>query len=213
MTLASSYHGSVAEKKATLAQLRAHRAADQIVKGSYWSDGKGCAVGCLTHSPDGGHDQFPDRWGIPVQVAYLVDQLFELLPVEVAVEWPVRFMSAVPVGADLSGVWDRWCVWMLSGLVVDGVDGSVVVMRDLFVRAVAGDEPSVEEWSRAAWAAEAAWAARAAEAARAAWAARAARAAWAEGAAEAAWAAGAAWAAEACDELVRLVKSAPRSRP
>jgi hypothetical protein len=115
-----TYHGNVSEKKATLKQLRHHRMLDQIVQGMYWEgngDGRGCAVGCLTHDPNGGHDQFPERWGVPVQLAYLMDQIFEALPKDEAVEWPVRIMSAIPVGRDLSRVYDRFCVWMLRDLV------------------------------------------------------------------------------------------------
>jgi hypothetical protein len=236
MTL--TYHDKVSEKRATLKQLRLHRELDQIVQGTYWQGngaGKGCAVGCLTHDPNGGHDQFPDRWGIPVQIAYLIDQIFESLTVEEAKDWPVRFMSAVPVGADLSRVWDKFCVWMLRDLVPIAGENAAVVeqMAVLFDRAAGGDEPSDTEWTEAAWAAgaaraveaaEAARAARAAEAARAVEAARAAEAAWAEEAAraaEAAWAAAEAaraaeaawaaegnqWAREAADELVRIVKA------
>jgi hypothetical protein len=206
MTGTLTYHASVGEKRKTLAQLRAHRKLDQIVQGTYWreenGDSRGCAVGCLTHHPRGGHDQFPDRWGVPVQIAYLMDYIFEALPVDKAKDWPVRIMSAIPVGKDLSGVYDRWCVWVLRRLVVlAGVSAPVVeVMASLFERAVEGDEPTNMEWAQAAEAAraaQAAWAARAARAAEAARAARAAEAAWAAGAARAAEAAEAARAARA----------------
>ena len=142
-----------------------------------------------------------------MQIAYLIDQIFESLPLKTAVDWPVRAMSAIPTGADLSGVWDRWCVWMLRRLIAGAPAGadmaSVAAMASLFERAVAGDEPTDAEW--AAEAAEAAWAAEAARAAEAAWAARAAEAA------RAAWAAEAARAAEAAaNELVRILRTAPR---
>jgi hypothetical protein len=206
-------------KESVLARLEEHRAADEIVQGLYWASkgsGRGCAVGCLTHNPTGGHRAFPKLWGIPVQLAYLIDNLFEALPLEEAKAWPQRIMSAIPVGADLSGVWDRWALWMLvdpqHGVArVSGASrGAVEAMGALFQRAVDGDEPPEEEWARTAEAARAAGAARAAWAAGAAWAAWAAwaaRAAWAAEAAEAAWAAEAATAQEQCDELVRLVSS------
>jgi hypothetical protein len=179
-----TYHDKVSEKKATLKQLRLHRQLDQIVQGTYWEgngEGKGCAVGCLTHDPHGGHSQFPDRWGIPVQLAYLIDHIFESLAVEESKDWPVRFMSAIPVGKDLSRVWDRFCVWMLKDLVPIAGENIVVLeqMILLFERAIAGDEPNDTEWTWAAWAA---WAAGDAGRNR--------------------------WASRAADELVRLVKSA-----
>ena len=214
-------------KESVLARLEEHRELDEIVQGLYWvgnGSWKGCAVGCLTHDPKGGHSAFPELWGIPVQLAYLIDGLFEALPLEEAKAWPQRIMSAIPVGADLSGVWDRWALWMLVdpeygvARVARTSRGVVEAMGALFQRAVDGDEPSEEEWreaagaaeaARVAWAAEAAWAAWAVR--RAAWAAEAAWAARAAEAAEAAWAAEAAEAATVqaqCDELVRLCEAA-----
>ena len=61
MTLA--YRGTMT-KAATLKQLRDHAKMDQIILGTYWTgngEGKGCAVGCLTHDSNGGHDQLPVR--------------------------------------------------------------------------------------------------------------------------------------------------------
>jgi hypothetical protein len=173
-------------KASVIARLERHRALDQVIQGAYWEgdgDGRGCAVGCLTHDPTGGHGSFPERWGVPVQLAYLIDQIHESLPVEDARDWPLRVMGAIPEGADLSRVWDRWCAWMLRRLVPSaGASAAVVeVMASLFERAGTGDEPSAAEWgeaARAAWAAGAAGAARRKE-----------------------------WARAAADELVRLVSA------
>jgi hypothetical protein len=197
----NAYHNDPALKERTLEQMRAHQRADQIVQGHYWSNERGCAVGCLTHDPTGGHAKYPELWGIPEPLAYLEDTLFESLSVEESKGWPVRFLDAIPVGADLSRAWDKWQAWCLRDLVpIAGENAQVVaVMAVLFERAGAGDEPSPAEWNRAARAAEAAEAAGAAEAAWAAWAARAAGAAGAARvarvarAARDAWAAGAAW--------------------
>ena len=184
MTTTLAYRGTMT-KPATLKQLRAHRKLDQIVKGTYWQgngDGRGCAVGCLTHDPSGGHAKFPATWGVPQQIAYLMDQIFESLPLEEAKDWPVRIMSAIAPGADLSGVYDRWALWMLRRLTERAPAGTpmaeVEVMASLFERVTSGDAPTDEEW-----------------------AARAAEAAWAAGRRE--------WGRAAADELVRLVKDAP----
>jgi hypothetical protein len=74
-------------------QLQAHYEADEIVKGQYWEDGKGCAVGCILHSSN--HKEFEDRFGIPEWVARLVDTLFEGLPNDRAKEFPLQFWKAV----------------------------------------------------------------------------------------------------------------------
>jgi hypothetical protein len=45
-----TFHGRLSIKKKYVARVRGHRLADQIVKGKYWENGKGCAVGCTVHS-------------------------------------------------------------------------------------------------------------------------------------------------------------------
>ena len=84
-----------------LGQLRQHYEADEIVQGQYWEYGKGCAVGCLTHDPRGGHGKFPELFGLPEQFARLIDAVFEGLPSDVAKEWPLRVIGSVPAGAVL----------------------------------------------------------------------------------------------------------------
>jgi len=129
-----AYHGDPALKAAVLAQMADHRAAERLVTGTYWSwtigrgtgtywswtigrgtgtywswtIGRGCAVGCLTHDPDGGHEEYPVRWGIPEELAWLEDSIFETLPLEDALAWPERFLAAIEPGADLSGVHAAW---------------------------------------------------------------------------------------------------------
>jgi len=101
-----AYHGDPTLKAALLAQMADHRAAERLIKGTYWdwTIGRGCAVGCLTHDPDGGHEEYPVRWGIPEELAWLEDSIFESLPLEDALAWPERFLAAIEPGADLSGV-------------------------------------------------------------------------------------------------------------
>jgi len=105
-----AYHGDPALKAAVLAQMADHRAAERLITGTYWSwtIGRGCAVGCLTHDPDGGHEEYPVQWGIPEELAWLEDSIFETLPFEDALVWPERFLAAIEPGADLSGVHAAW---------------------------------------------------------------------------------------------------------
>ena len=56
-----AYHADPALKASTLAQMAAHREADQIVQGQYWERGRGCAVGCLTHELFDRHGSFGCR--------------------------------------------------------------------------------------------------------------------------------------------------------
>lgn len=191
-------------KTAALAQIAAHRKADQLVQGyGYWNDGKGCAVGCQIHS--GEHMEYETRFGIPVMLARLEDSIFEGLPVEKARQWPERFMSAPKVGADLSLVGWKFLHWLLTDETVNpGINDPLVrdavkQCADVLVPLTKG-EP-VDERSAKNAAKNAADAARsAADAARsAAWSAAESAA---RSAASAAWAAesAAAWAAESAAE-------------
>lgn len=67
-----------------------------------WKDGKGGAIGCTVHSDDS--TDYETQFGIPIAVAHIKDIIFEILPVNVAREWPERLMSAVVPGSDLSRV-------------------------------------------------------------------------------------------------------------
>jgi hypothetical protein len=191
-----AFHGNPAIRAKYLARVRAHRAADQIVHGQYWEDGKGCAVGCTIHSSD--HASYETELGIPTALAYLEDRMFESMSNGKALEWPERFLKAVPVGADLSGVVPQFLAWLMLdetyGVAFTTTDEEIAdLAAEVGLRYTAGDVDGPEATDlanrlRAAWAARdawdardawAAWAARGARGARAAWDARDARAAWA----------------------------------
>jgi hypothetical protein len=47
-----AFHGDPKIRNRYLKRVRAHAAADQIIHGTYWQEGRGCAVGCTIHSDD-----------------------------------------------------------------------------------------------------------------------------------------------------------------
>src|SRR5260370_1955249 len=88
-------------KEKYLYRLRAHAAADEIIQGTYWEDGKGCAVGCTIH----GEDHYAYEQEIcPAWLAFLEDDLFEAMDNEDAKAWPLRFMQAIPVGVEFAAL-------------------------------------------------------------------------------------------------------------
>lgn len=193
-----AYHNDPEIKAKYLARVRAHRKADELIQGTGWvSNGKtkGCAVGCTLDAYD--HTRYPVELGIPVELAYLEDQLFELQSPTQAMKWPERFLTAIAPGADLSRVWPKWAVWML-------VDPTHGVIRHAGNRAdVKKAIEDVAELWRSGGTPE--------QLKRAAWAARAAAAAWAAEAA--AWADGKTlWVTAACDKLIALLKAAKGSK-
>jgi len=122
-----AYHNDPAIKACILAQLQAHYVADEIVQGQYWQNGRGCAVGCTIHSDD--HDRYERLFGIPRELAYLEDKIFEGLPNRDAMGWPLRFMHAIVPGTDLSRVWPEFLRWVLDSIALPSAGSDDAVRR------------------------------------------------------------------------------------
>lgn len=123
-----AFQDTTVTKADVLAQLRAHAEEDTIIKGNYWKDGKGCAVGCTIHSWD--HAKYETHFGIPRMLAHLEDCIFEGLPNDKAMAWPIRFMETIRPGSDLSLVGWKFLHWLLTDKTVNpGIDHSLV--RDI----------------------------------------------------------------------------------
>lgn len=128
-----AFHNNPDLKAAVLGLLAQHREADRIVKGTYWREyewdddrermvkfpePKGCAVGCTLESirkieglPSIDHQErslYERYLGVPEEVAAIEDHIFEELPDDEAILWPERFITLIPVGADLSDVAERY---------------------------------------------------------------------------------------------------------
>lgn len=100
-----SFHNNPTIKAKYLERITAHEKADEIVKGIYWEEGKGCAVGCTVEKSDGTqHSSFETELGLPEWLARLEDTIFEGLPNEEAKTFPRRFLEAINVGSDLTAV-------------------------------------------------------------------------------------------------------------
>ncbi len=114
-----AFHNDKKIKSNLLRQLLAHYKADEIIKGRYWENGKGCAVGCTIHGSD--HQRYETELGIPKVLAGLEDKIFEGLPNREAKKFPLQFIKAIKVGVDLSNVYKDFLVYIL----VDENDGVV----------------------------------------------------------------------------------------
>ena len=107
-----TFHGKQSVKDKYIERVKAHAKADEIVQGSYWENGKGCAVGCTIHGSD--HKKYETELGIPEEIAYLEDTIFENLSNEEAKDFPLRFLEAIPVGVDLSHVIPELVIWQFE---------------------------------------------------------------------------------------------------
>jgi len=215
------------EKLISLAD--AHARADEYISGTYARENgnfRGCSIGCtirdakiigvLPSSTDyGDHKAVADLlFGGCEQLAYLQDAIFEGLPEKDRSEWTPKLLRAVakaPKNTDWKRIWHRWTAWLMTDLLEisdlpEDVQQAIWSVHDLHQSSSEGLIVTDDDWSEAAWAAEAARAAEAAGAAEAAEAAGAARAAGAAGAAEAAEAAGAACFQRMAKRLLMEIK-------
>jgi len=89
-------------KEKLLNQLQSHYDSDEIIKGVYWKNGKGCAIGCAIHSND--HSLYEKLYNLPIWIAKVQDVIFEGLSNDKAKEWPLLFTKSVNVGSDLNQI-------------------------------------------------------------------------------------------------------------
>ena len=112
-TVLRAFHNDPKVKEKYLARVRAHREADEIIHGTYWSRGKGCAIGCTIHSSE--HSQYETELGIPKWLAYLEDVIFEGLGNSQAQLFPEKFLKAIPIGAVIGDdVQHKFFIWLLT---------------------------------------------------------------------------------------------------
>src|ERR1700730_6830463 len=97
-----SFHNDPKIKAKYLKRVKDHFKADEIVKGKYWENGKGCAVGCTIH--DSNHKLYETELGIPEWLARVEDTIFEGLPNERAKLWPEQFLKAIKPGKNLNKI-------------------------------------------------------------------------------------------------------------
>ncbi len=112
MTKLIAYRGDPAIKEKYLTRMRNHVASDELVRGLGWDGHKGCAIGCTLDAYD--HVAYETELGIPVQLAYIEDTIFENLLNGRTLNWPSQFLEAIQPGADLSNVAALLIIWQFE---------------------------------------------------------------------------------------------------
>lgn len=109
-----AWHNEPSLKAAAMERLREHRRLDEIAQGVYWNNGKGCHLGCLSHSNNKSHEVTEKLFGLPLRVCHWLEVIFEGLPLDDSAEWVVSSSDAIPVGADLSLCHHALTAWLLD---------------------------------------------------------------------------------------------------
>ena len=156
-TKMKTYHNDPSIKSKYIARVKAHRLADELIQGTGWENGKGCAVGCTLESYD--HSRYPIELGVVEGLARLEDHIFEALSPADAMNWPEQFLSAMPEGIDEHKqmmLLDQFQVFWLERQKTQIDSGkypqaATAIDRtiELLNCAISGDEPSEADWSAA----------------------------------------------------------------
>lgn len=134
-------------------RVKAHAEADEIVQGKYWENGRGCAVGCTIEGSD--HAKYETELGVPQILARLQDRIFEGLELSEAKQFPLQFLDAIEVGADLELVFYRFMHRVLSdkdkGTINYAGKNKQVVQDviDLLFKKTQNLEVTQKEWEKA----------------------------------------------------------------
>lgn len=174
------------------AGMRAHAKADDLIRGTYGDTDsgrfRGCAVGCNievvttrlgVEIERGDHETLGETIGVPAELLYLQDALFEGLQGDASSQLAVAFANALRDGQDLSRVSDLFLAETLRDDVLPLVTDDHPNVRAVVVRVADGcadgwqNDDRDAAWAAAAaaaeawdaWDAETVWAAAAAEAA------------------------------------------------
>ena len=195
MTKLLAYHGSDELKSEVVADMRADIEADRLVAGEYWNDEThtGCHIGCVLHARAvrkgldidinyNSHTVYGNLIGVPIEIAILVENLFESLGKQYGQSFSLAFLDSINPGADLSDVPRQFKLWLLDDARQHFRHDGVLSVIDEVIRLLNyGGSP--DEWTAARFAANTVAAANTAAAAAARTASYAAYAAAADAAA------------------------------
>ncbi len=147
-----AFHNDVTVQQKYISRVEEHYKLDEIIKGQYWENGKGCAVGCTVHSDS--HNCYEIELGIPTWVARLEDTLFEGMPNEKAKEFPLKLLKSIPLGFEnWQHIYHQLCVFNLTKI-CKNTDNEIVVKAISDIIALHKTESTDESaWSaaRSAW--------------------------------------------------------------
>lgn len=107
-----SFHNDIKIKQKYLDRVQHHMDMDNLVRGTGWENGKGCAVGCTLEKYD--HKAYEIELGIPEWLAKVEDTLFEGMDFEKSKTWPKDFLEAIPLGVDLEKCKPKFLVAVLK---------------------------------------------------------------------------------------------------
>jgi len=84
--------------------MQEHQDADRIIQGLWWSDGKGCFFGCAMQTQQDVVRTASKEMNLPSWLVVVLERMFEHLPRDKALTFPVRALEAIPTDTDISSL-------------------------------------------------------------------------------------------------------------
>jgi hypothetical protein len=152
--LMPAYHNDPARKANLIARLKAHAAAGDIQRARLaWKNGKGSLVGCLIH--DTSFAVWQQQTGLPKALGCALDTIaVRFATPQLAAQFAVQWLQAIPVGCDLLAACHALLVWLLTdpehGVIRDAAGDAlrqvIEQVAGLHRRSLSGDRPPAAQW-------------------------------------------------------------------
>ena len=164
-----AFHNDEVVKQKYLKRVDLHIKADNLIRGTGWKSGRGCAVGCTLENYD--HKLYESELGIPEWLARLEDTLFENMSLKKSKTWPKVFLETINVGAYLEKVKVPFIVFLMRknietldslkvdekyANVIDSISQSKHAVYQMIEAQESGDEAKIQAAESVAWSAESA---------------------------------------------------------
>jgi hypothetical protein len=166
-----TFTNTIITKEELVSELKKHQLADNIRRGLYFKDGKGCAVGCSLESVSRlkgldleyfeDHSQYEEYFGLPEFFAHLTDKLFEGMSLEKSKSFPIDVIEAVKVGSNVSQIETKFKIIVLNRNLItlaklDNDHGVIEITKNVISALKSEDKDELAAAESAAWSAKSA---------------------------------------------------------
>ena len=134
--------------------MQAHQDADALMQGQWFNGEKGCFFGCAMQTDEEPLEKATKEMGLPIWLVYLAERIFEGLPADEALKFPVQLLEAAPVNVDFVEVECKQSIARLDRLLdLPDLPGDVIsainIVKERWVKRLDGVQNDNINWSSA----------------------------------------------------------------
>jgi hypothetical protein len=97
--------------------MQAHQDADRLIQDIWLYEGKGCFFGCAMQTDVSALDKAIKEMQLPAWLVYLSESIFEGLPQEEAIAFPVQLLKAIPHDTEIIEAMHKIAIKRLEPLI------------------------------------------------------------------------------------------------